>query len=166
MKNLLFILLLFTGYTASAQFSSANLQAAGLTCAMCSKAINKSLEKLSFVESVTPDIKTSSFDIKFRKDARVDIDALQKAVDDAGFSVANLKMNGNFNNVKVEKDSHVKIGDNTFHFLNVTGQTLDGQKTLVIADKNFMGAKEFKKLSATSKLNCVQTGKAASCCTK
>jgi len=39
-----------------AQISSATLQASGLTCAMCTKAINKSLEQLNFVESVKPDI--------------------------------------------------------------------------------------------------------------
>jgi len=151
---------------ANAQFSSANLQAAGLTCAMCSKAINKSLEKLSFVQSVTADIKTSSFNIAFKKDAAVDIDALRKAVDDAGFSVAKLKLTGNFNDVKVKNDAHVTIEGKTFHFLNTGNQTLNGQQTLVIADKDFVSAREFKKISSSTKMTCVQTGKAASCCTK
>jgi copper chaperone CopZ len=166
MKHFIVIALLFAGLTGRAQFSSANLQAAGLTCAMCTKAINKSLEKLAFIESVNADIKSSSFDITFKKNASVDIDALQKAVDDAGFSVAKLKLTGNFDNVKVEKDAHVNIDGRTFHFLNVSNQTLNGQKTIVIADKDFVSAKEFKKVSASTKMPCVQTGKTAACCTK
>ena len=51
-----------------------------------------------------------------------------------------------------------------FHFLNVKEQILAGENTLTIVDKNFLSAKEFKKISASSKMNCVQTGKAASCC--
>ena len=63
MKKLITIIALFLVIQTNAQFSSANLQAAGLTCAMCTKAINKSLEKLSFVQSVEADIKSSSFNI-------------------------------------------------------------------------------------------------------
>ena len=35
---------------ASAQFKTGTLQAAGLTCAMCTKAINETLKELSFTE--------------------------------------------------------------------------------------------------------------------
>jgi len=102
----------------------------------------------------------------FKKDNTVDIDAMRKAVDDAGFSVAKLKITGVFNDVKVKNDAHVQIDGKTFHFLNVSNQTLNGEKTLVIADKDFISAKEFKKYSAATKMECLQTGKAGSCCTK
>lgn len=166
MKNIIIIILLFVGLNANAQFTKANLQAAGLTCAMCTKAINKSLEKLAFIQSVDADIKTSTFNIEFKKEVNMDIDALRKAVEDAGFSVANLKITGTFNDVKVEKDAHVKIDGKTFHFLNVNSQTLSGVKTLQLTDKNFISAKDFKKYSSSSKMTCVQTGKAGSCCNK
>jgi copper chaperone CopZ len=166
MKHILITILLFSALYANAQFSSGNLQAAGLTCAMCTKAINTSLEKLSFIESVKADIKSSSFNITFRKEAGIDIDALRRAVEDAGFSVAKLKLTGSFNDVKIQPDTHVQINGNTFHFLNTTNQTLEGERTLVLADKNFVSDKEFRKISSSSKLNCVQSGKAGSCCTR
>lgn len=166
MKKIFIIICFFAATTAHAQFTSANLQAAGLTCAMCTKAINKSLEKLSFVQSVEADIKSSSFTISFRKDANADIDALRQAVEDAGFSVAKLKLTGNFEDVKIANNAHVNIGGRTFHFLNVSSQTLSGVKTIQLADKNFLNAKEFKKYSAATKMACVQTGKAAACCSK
>ena len=146
----------------NAQFSKATLQATGLTCAMCSNAVNKALQKVSFVESVKSDIKNSSFDIVFKQNAEINIDALKDAVEDAGFSVGSLKLTGNFTEVAIENDKHVKIGNETFHFLNVSGQVLNGEKTITILDKNFVTEKVFKKYSSATKLSCMQTGKTAS----
>lgn len=149
-----------------AQFSSANLQAAGLTCAMCTKAINKSLEKLLFVQSVTADIKSSSFNIAFKKEVPVDFDVIKKAVNDAGFSVARLNVTGTFSAVAVQNDTHVQIDGKTFHFLDISNQTLSGEKTLLITDKDFIGSKEFKKYNSATQMSCVQTGRAGYCCKK
>jgi len=167
MKKLLLILVTaLLAMQSEAQFTKATLQATGLTCAMCSNAINKALQKVSFVESVKSDIKNSAFNIVFKENAQIDIDALKNAVDDAGFSVGSLKLTGNFSDIKVEKDQHVKIWNENFHFLNAIGQSLNGENTITIVDKNFVTAKEFKKFSAVTKMNCMQTGKTASCCTK
>ena len=163
---LLFIIVTGVGVSLQAQFSKATLQATGLTCAMCSNAINKALQKVPFVESVKPDIKNSSFGIVFKKDARVDIDALKDAVEDAGFSVGSLKLTGNFNEVKIATDQHVKIGNDNFHFLNVKSQVLNGEQTIFVVDKNFVTEKQFKKYSSSAKMSCMQSGKAASCCVK
>lgn len=167
MKKLLILVVaaLFSA-GAMAQFKSAGLQAAGLTCAMCTKAINKSLDQLPFIGSVKADIKTSTFLITFKEGADVDFDVLKKAVEDAGFSVAKLKVTGQFDNVAVKNDSHVAINGKTFHFLNIQPQTLQGEQTIVLVDKDFVSAKEFKKFSAATKMACVQTGKAGACCTK
>jgi copper chaperone CopZ len=152
--------------SSHAQFTKASLQATGLTCAMCSNAINKSLQKVSFIESVRSDIKNSTFNIIFKQGEAVNIDALKEAVEDAGFSVGNLKLTGNFQDIKVENDKHIEIGKEVFHFLNVSEQVLSGEQTITVVDKNFLTAKQFKKFSSASKMSCVQTGKAASCCVK
>ena len=167
MKKLLLIgVIALTGFSSNAQFTGANLQATGLTCALCSNAINKALQKISFVESVKPDIKNSSFGIVFRKDAEVDIDALKDAVEDAGFSVGSLKLTGNFSELKIAADQHVRIGNDNFHFLNVKSQVLNGEQTIAVVDKNFVTEKQFKKYSSATKMSCMQSGKAASCCVK
>jgi copper chaperone CopZ len=133
---------------------------------MCSNAINKALQKVSFVESVKSDIKNSAFDIVFKQSAEVNIDALKDAVEDAGFSVGSLKVTGNFSEVKVAAEQHVKIGNADFHFVSVAAQTLNGENTITVVDKNFVSAKQFKKISSSTKMACVQTGKSAGCCTK
>jgi copper chaperone CopZ len=156
----------FLSLPMHAQFTKATLQATGLTCAMCSNAVNKALQKVEFVESVKSDIKNSAFNIVFKEGMAADPDELKKAVEDAGFSVGSLKITGNFNSVQIEKDKHVQIGDKQFHFLNVNSQTLSGENTITIVDKNFVTAKEFKKISASSKMVCLDTGKTAECCEK
>ncbi len=167
MKKLLVIaLIVLVGLSSHAQFTKATLQATGLTCAMCSNAINKALLQVPFVESVKSDIKNSAFNMVFKQGQDVKIDELKKAVEDAGFSVGNLKMTGNFREVKIENDKHVEIGKEVFHFLNVSDQVFNGEATIMVVDKNFLSAKQFKKFSSTTKMACVQSGKAASCCVK
>lgn len=165
-KLFVFITILFAGIAANAQFQTATLQAAGLTCAMCTKAINKSLDRLPFIAKVEPDIKNSAFIITFKEGKEVDFDALKNAVEEAGFSVARLKATGTFNNVSVENDAHVQLNGKTFHFLNISNQKLNGQKSVVFVDRDFVTDKEFKKYSAATKMSCVQTGRAGSCCTR
>jgi copper chaperone CopZ len=165
-KLLLMMVLAVMAMPLYAQFNKANLQATGLTCAMCSNAINKALKKIPFVESVKPDIKNSAFAIVFKENTQVDIDAIKNAVEDAGFSIGSLQLTGNFTEMKVEKDQHMKIGNENFHFLNADGQVLKGEQTITVVDKNFVSEKQFKKFSAATKLNCIKTGKVTSCCEK
>jgi copper chaperone CopZ len=167
MKKIFFLLtIVVLTANVNAQIKSGSLQAAGLTCAMCTKAINETLKELSFVQNVKADIKNSQFLIQFTPGANVDPDALKKAVEDAGFSVAKLKLNLNFENVRIENDSHIKLGGKTFHFLDTKPQLLNGEKTITFVDKNFVLAKEFKRYAAKTQMTCVQTGKAESCCKK
>jgi copper chaperone CopZ len=163
-KALLFFTIVLVVLQSNAQFEKATLQATGLTCAMCSNAINKALQTKPFIQSVHSDIKNSAFDIVFKENAVVDIDGIKKAVEDAGFGVGSLKLTGMFNGVKVETDKHVQIGDKQFHFLNAGNQVLSGEQTVTVVDKDFLTAKQFKKISSATKMECMQTGKAASCC--
>lgn len=167
MKTMFFIVLVtLSALSSPAQFSKARLQATGLTCAMCSNAINKALQAKPFIQSVHSDIKNSAFDIVFKENAVFDIDELKKAVQGAGFEIGSLKLTGKFDEVKIENDKHVQIGNKSFHFLNVSNQVLNGEQTLTVLDKDFLTAKQFKKISTATKMNCLQTGKAASCCVK
>jgi copper chaperone CopZ len=167
MKKLLLVAAIaFLVIPASAQFSKGVLQATGLTCAMCSNAINKALQKVSFVESVQPDIKNSAFTIVFKKDADVKIDVLKEAVEDAGFAIGGLKLTGSFTDLKLEKDQHLKIGRENFHFVGAGNSVLQGENTLTVVDKNFLTEKLYKKYSTATKMSCMKTGKAASCCVK
>jgi len=165
MKKLLVILAaLFIGVSVQAQFTKAKLQATGLTCAMCSNAINKSIEKLPFVETVRSDIKNSAFNVSFKTGEEIDIDQLKKAVEDAGFAIGSLKMIGSFDGIEVANDKHIRIGNRNFHFLGIETQVLRGEKEIVMVDRDFISQKQYKKFSQATKMNCVKTGKVELCC--
>ena len=132
---------------ASSQVTKVNLQASGLTCSMCSNAINKALMTLGFVDKIEANIKTSTFVIKFKSNSQVDFEKIKKKVEDAGFSVAAFTATLNFNNVKVKTGEPVTIGDKTLQFVNVKEQILNGPKTIKIINKGFVSSKEFKKSS-------------------
>lgn len=167
MKNLFVLLIVIFGATqTNAQFTSGSITAAGLTCAMCTKAIFKALQKTPGVQSVDVDIKSSAFVVKFTKDQAVSPDKLKAAVEDAGFSVAKLQLTGDLSGVQVKNDAHVLIGNNTYHFIKVKPATLGGNETITLVDKNYLSAKEHKKYQAASSYPCVETGKADVCCAK
>ena len=165
MRVVLFIIMIAFGLSSNAQIKKAALQASGLTCSMCSKAVKEALEEVSFVEKVMVDIKKQQYNLTFKPDADVDPDALTKAVQDAGFSVASLKVTATVDAIKLAKDQHIKIGNKFFHFLNGTGKELSGDVSFNVVDKGFVSDKEFKKHASLSKMQCVQTGRMAKCCT-
>lgn len=167
MKKTIVLLVLAASLTSvHAQFTKATIQASGLTCAMCSRAIDNALQQVSFVASVQPDIKNSAFNIVFKEGEPVDIDALKKSVEDAGFFVAKFTITGIFNNTAIKNDEHVAIEGKEYHFLNIKDQVLNGEKNLIIVDKNFLTASAFKKYSAETAMQCIKTGKAGACCEK
>jgi len=157
------LLVLFSLPTFS-QLKSATLVASGLTCSMCSKAIYKALEKVSYIDKVDVNIETSSYNVTFREGSEVELDEMKKAVEDAGFFVASLKVTIVFDKVNITNDTHVTIGGTTFHFVNVTKQVLDGMKQVTVIDKNFLPAKERKKYSKYTQMKCFETGVTEACC--
>jgi copper chaperone CopZ len=166
MKKFFIIIAALLSLQAGAQIKQVTLQASGLTCAMCSNAINKALQKLPFADKVQSNIKESSFAISFKKDQDIDFDAIRKAVEGAGFSVAKLLVKGDFNNVKIGNDTHVAWQGEKLHFLDVQNKVLSGEQTFQIVDKKFVSDKLYKKYSASTKMECVKTGMMENCCAK
>jgi copper chaperone CopZ len=168
MKSLLVIILLALGLniSADAQIKKASLQAAGLTCAMCSRATLEALKTLPFVENIDTDLNNTTFQLNFKPGATVNIDQIKAKVEDAGFSVAKLVLTASFDKVAVEKDTHVNYAGATFHFVNAKQQVLSGEQQLTVIDKDFVSAKQFKKFSTQTTMPCYQTGFMAGCCKK
>ena len=165
MKKIFFLsVIIFAAFTSSAQIEKAQFQASGLTCSMCSNAINKALKTVPFIESINTDLNKNLFEITFKKNIPVDLDAIKKKVEDAGFSIAKFWIVADFNNVKINNEEHIAVGDFNFHFMNVKAQTLNGAQRLQLIDKNFVSSKEYKTNSAYTSMSCYQTGVMAACC--
>lgn len=166
MRTIIFVIVMMTGIVTSsfAQVKSALLTASGLTCSMCSKSIFKSLEKVSFVESIDVDLNTSVFKIKFKDGANVDPDVLKDAVTGAGFAVATLQLVADFPETQLSKDAHLQLAGATYHIVNAGDQRIQGERTVTIVDKNFVTASEYKKYKKQEQMKCYETGKAGSSC--
>jgi copper chaperone CopZ len=166
MKNIFMACLLLISTGVNAQITKVTIQASGLTCSMCSNAINKSLKSLDIVDKVYANIQTATFDVSFKPGASISFDQLKKKVEDAGFSVARLSATVHFNKQQIQNDEHVTVNGMVFHFLNVKDQTLSGSKTLQVVDKGYVSAKQFKKNQLYTTMECYKTGVAGTCCSK
>lgn len=167
MKKLLLAFVLLIGVqVAGAQYTKARLQASGLTCAMCSNAINKALQTLSFVEVIDTDLNLSAFEIKFKDNVQIDFDQIRRKVEGAGFSIAQLDVWAQFNGIHVQNDQHLVWGNQTLHFLNVKDQVLQGEQKFTLLDRYFVPAKDLKKYSTYTRKACYKSGVAESCCSQ
>jgi copper chaperone CopZ len=162
--RLIILLFFFLPFLVNAQFEKAEFQASGLTCSMCSNAINKALKTVPFIESINVDLNNNLFQINFVKGIPVNIDLIKKKVEDAGFSIAKFWVVVDLHNVKLKNELHSNINGANFHFMNVKDQVLNGRQRLQIIDKNYLPNKEFKKFSAYTSMPCYQTGAMSNCC--
>ncbi len=138
------ILLVFTAGIAKAQFTKAELQVSGLTCALCAKAAQKSLEKLPFISDIKPDLLHNLYVITFKSGTPVNFDQISKKIQDAGFFVNSLKATFNFDNVRVA-DNHFSYSGDSYQVMNGTGKPLNGPVVVTIVDKGFAPRSVSKK---------------------
>lgn len=157
-KIIIIALLVFTFKTNAQQIKSIEMQVTGLTCSMCSQATEKSVRSLTFVADVKPDLNKNLFLVTFKSAAAVDVDLLQKKVEDAGFFVGNLRALINFKNVKIN-DNGLAIADGrAFQFIKTKAKTLNGDMQVTFLDKKFISSKAFKENSKAFKLASYTNG--------
>ena len=145
MKTILFLITVALSIATKGQVTKVTLQAAGLTCSMCSNAINRALKTLDCVADVDADIKTYSFDISFKANSIVDFDQVRKKVEKAGFTVTSFIATIRFDNVTVKKSQPVLVGDKTLLFTNTPDQILNGYRPVRILNPGFVSGKENKR---------------------
>ena len=145
-KALLLILFVIFSSAIPAQVSRVDIQCSGLTCSMCSNAINKSLKSLDFVDKIEPNIKTSTFGLTFKGGKSIDFDLLKKKIEDAGYSVANFVATVQFQNATTIANQAISVGDKTFEISNSKDLLLSGTRLVRVIDKGFVPAKEYKKM--------------------
>jgi len=134
-----------------AQVTGARLQASGLTCALCAKSIFTNLSALPFVDSVDTDLNASAFLIKFKSEKDVDPQQLRKKVEDAGFFVSQLELKMLLGQQSLSNDTEVISSGSTYQFVGVKSGKVDGTINVQLIDKGFLSAKEYKKLSTSTK---------------
>lgn len=128
-----------------AQISKAEIVATGLTCSMCSNAINKQLKKLPEVEKVDIDLNSNTFTILLKKNNTISPKVLKESVQKAGFFVGSMVVTIDFDNQKIDDNSKLKKDNLNLVFIDTNQKTLNGLTKFKVLDKGYLVMKDFKR---------------------
>jgi copper chaperone CopZ len=131
---------------------------------MCSKAIYKSLQKVSTIQKVDVNIETSEYTVAFKPGVAVELDDVKKAVQSAGFTVASMQVRALIEPTHLGKDTHLTVGKSTFHFLNGSDRQLAGDVTFNIVDKSYVPLAVHKAYGQFTSMKCYESGYMEACC--
>ncbi len=142
---LIAIVVLLSITNSFAQISKAEIVATGLTCSMCSNAINKQLKKLPEVENVAIDLNTNTFTVSLKKNSTITPRILKESVQKAGFFVGSMIVTINFDNQKIDENSKIKKDNLNLIFIDTNQKILNGLTKFKVLDKGYLVMKDFKK---------------------
>lgn len=137
---LLVSIVLLAGLKANAQISKAEIKATGLTCSMCSNAINKQLKSLPEVVNVETDLNTNTFTVTLKEGNILSPKVFKDKVEKAGFFIGSL--------IVTTKSETIKQG--VYVVVNNALNT-NNKVQIQVLDKGYVTEKEFKKLSKSFK---------------
>ena len=125
---------------SNAQIVKAEIRATGLTCSMCSNAINKQLKALPEVANVETDLNTNTFTVTLKEGSELSPKIFKEKVEKAGFFIGSLILTAK--SETVGKSPYILINDKKNDTTEVQFQ---------VVDKGYVTEKEFKKLSKSYK---------------
>lgn len=140
LKTVLSLLLILASFYSNAQITKAEIIATGLTCSMCSNAINKQLKSLTEVLNVETDLNTNTFTVTLKENNELNPKIFKDKVEKAGFFIGSLI---------ITAKSEI-ISKNPFILVN-NKKSVTTETQFQIVDKGYVTEKEFKKLSKTYK---------------
>lgn len=133
------IVLMFS-IKSNAQIVKAQIRATGLTCSMCSNAINKQLKGLPEVTNVETDLNTNTFTVTLKEGNELSPKTFKEKVEKAGFFIGSLIITAK--SETVSKSPYIIVNDKKNDATEVQFQ---------VVDKGYVTEKEFKKLSKSYK---------------
>ncbi|MGZ9675946.1 heavy-metal-associated domain-containing protein [Flavobacterium sp. GNP001] len=125
---------------SNAQIVKAEIRATGLTCSMCSNAINKQLKSMSEVANVATDLNTNTFTVTLKEDNSLSPKVFKEKVEKAGFFIGSLILTIKAETIK--QGGYIEVNK---------ASTNNAEVQIQILDKGFVTEKEFKKLSKSLK---------------
>ncbi len=136
-KNMLLTLVVATSINYSfGQVQRVEIIATGLTCSMCSNAINKQLQAIPEVENVETDLNTNTFVVTSKTGSDLSAQVLKERVEKAGFFVGSMVVT-----IPAEQLS------NRFSLLDEVANSATGLIKVQVLNEGFVTTKEFKKVS-------------------
>jgi hypothetical protein len=113
----------------------------GLTCSMCSRSVEMSLKRLDFVDNVVMDLETTEGRIYFKSNLPIDLNAIARAVVNAGFSVRFVRLQISFDDLTLNPDGSFNLYGQEFKWIDFPNK-VNGLVALKLLDENFLPKKE------------------------
>ena len=135
LKIIAAFLLIVNVTNVNAQIIKAEIKATGLTCSMCSNAINKQLKTINQVVNVETDLNTNTFTVTVSKDNNLTPNIFKEKVEKAGFFIGSL----------IIKVPTIVTRSNAYIFVENESSNAD-EVQIKILDKGYVTNKEYKKL--------------------
>ncbi|CAM4087486.1 heavy-metal-associated domain-containing protein [Flavobacterium weaverense] len=136
----LIVLMVMFSAVSNAQISKAEIVATGLTCSMCSNAINKQLKSMTEVKNVEIDLNSNTFIVSLADNNSLSPSIFKEKVEKAGFFIGSLIVTVDAETLK--KNSFVVLDGK---------ESKNKEVQIQVLDKGYVTDKEFKKLSKTYK---------------
>ncbi len=146
-----FFILLLLPFAVLSQFRKVEFGVDGLTCSACSRAVELSIRKLSFVDSVIMNLEHTNGEIFFKKEEDVSIRKIADAITDAGFSVRYITVFFNFSNLSVSDNFCWNYKNQEYLFIKTGSRILNGEFQLKVIGRKYLTKTEMKKWSTTLK---------------
>lgn len=140
LKTVVSLLLILGSSYTNAQITKAEIRATGLTCSMCSNAINKQLKSLTEVINVETDLNTNTFTVTLKENNELNPKIFKDKVEKAGFFIGSLTITAK--SEIISKKPYVVVNNKKSGVTEIQFQ---------VVDKGYVTDKEFKKLSKTYK---------------
>jgi copper chaperone CopZ len=139
-------LVMLLGITSSyAQISKAEIIATGLTCSMCSNAINKQLKAMPEVEKVMIDLNNNTFVVNLKNNSLVTPQMLKSNIEKTGFFVGSMILTMDANKVEPKDNSSFKNASGTYVFVNPDEKPANEKLRLKVLNSGFVTKKEYKQ---------------------
>ena len=139
-KLILAVILFLNSFYGNAQITKAEIRTIGLTCSLCSNAINKQLKTMPEVLNIDIDLNTNTFIVTLKTENSVGPIMFKEKVEKAGFFIGSLTLTASSNTI--ENDTYIKLNN----------KSSDATATqFQILDQGYVTEKEFKKLSKQHK---------------
>ena len=140
LKLILAILLITNSTYVMSQITKAEIRATGLTCSMCSNAINKQLKTVPEVVNVEIDLNSNTFTVTLKEGNELSPKIFKEKVEKAGFFIGSLVVTAKSNTIT--QSSYIMVNDKKSNASEIQFQ---------VVDKGYVTEKEFKKLSKSYK---------------
>lgn len=146
LKSVLIAVFVLIASTKSySQISKAEIIATGLTCSMCSNAINKQLKSMADVTSVATDLNTNTFTVTLKENNTLTPNILKESIEKTGFFIGSMVLTIDVGNVQISENQKVEKQSGTYVFVNNSAKAVSGPIKVQVLNDGFVTKKEFKK---------------------